>query len=87
MAHTYYSISNHPHLKEGNPLLPKRPSLAQLVLHKGITVPLVGQNVEAGQMTIINTMVTVVVLNNFRLYATTPKGCINYHVDGYMVPC
>ena len=71
MAHSYYAISNNPYVKEGNPLLPDRPSLAQFILHKGITVPLVADNVESGQMTIINGIITLVVINNMRLYVDT----------------
>ena len=87
MAHSYYSISNHPYLKEGNFLLPEKPSAAQFILHKGITVPLVGSNVEAGQMTVINTMITVVVLRNMYLYQHIPKCPVNFYNDGGRVPC
>jgi len=92
MAHSYHSISNHPYLKEGNFLLPEKPSAAQFILHKGITVPLVSHNVEAGQMTMINAMITAVVLRNIYLYKTTTKcnygsAGPNYHVDGYIINC
>jgi len=87
MAHSYYSISNHPYLKEGNPLLPERPSAAQFILHKGITVPLVGHNVERGQMAIINTMITVVVLRNMYMYQHVPKCPVNFYYHGGRVPC
>ena len=87
MAGSYYFIKNNPNISEGNPLLPKHPSPAQFLLHKGITVPLVAQNAEAGQMVIMNSILTLVVLNNWYLYTHTPQGCINYHVDGYRIPC
>ncbi len=87
MAHSYYAISNNPNVKEGNPLLPDRPSLAQFMLHKAITVPLVADNVESGQMTIMNTIVTLIVINNMRLYIDTPECDINFYYDGRRVPC
>jgi len=88
-AGSYYFIKNNPNLKEGNFLLPERPSMAEFILHKGITVPLVSQNSEAGQMVIMNSIITFVVLRNWYLYETTPKSCVsnNFHVDGYRMPC
>ena len=87
MAHSYYAISNHPHLREGNPLLPRKPSAAQFILHKGITVPLIGDNVEAGQMAILNAMITLTVLRNIYLYENTPKCPTNFYYYGGRIPC
>ena len=85
MAGSYYFIKNHPNISEGNFLLPDKPSAAQFILHKGITVPFVAQNVDTHQMVIMNSILTLVVLNNWHLYETTPKGCNNFHVDGYRI--
>ena len=69
MAGSYYFIKNNPNISEGNFLLPDKPSAAQFILHKAITVPLVEQNVESGQMVIMNSILTLVVLNNWYLCA------------------
>ena len=85
MAGSYYFIKNNPNISEGNFLLPDKPSAAEFILHKGITVPFVAQNVESGQMVIMNTILTLVVLNNWYLYETTSSKCPNFHVDGYRI--
>jgi len=82
MAGSYYFIKNNPNIKEGNFLLPERPSAAEFILHKSLTVPIVSQNAEAGQMAIMNAAITAVVLRNIYLYQTTPSECNNFHVDG-----
>ena len=89
MAGSYYFIKNHPNIKEGNFLLPERPSIAEFILHKGITVPLVAANVEEGQMIIMNSILTFVVIRNWYLYETTSQNMCppNFHVDGYRMPC
>ena len=89
MAGSYYFIKNNPNLKEGNFLLPERPSVAEFILHKGILVPTIAQNSEEGQMVIMNGILTIVVLRNLYLYETTSKACLsnNFHVDGYRMPC
>ena len=46
-------------------------SAAEFVAHKALTVPLVSQNVEEGQMVIMNSILTAVVLRNWYLYNTT----------------
>ena len=84
---SYYFIRNNPNIKEGNPLLPDHPSAAEFVAHKALTVPLVSQNVESGQMVIMNSILTAVVLRNWYLYNTTSKCEANFHVDGYRMPC
>ena len=88
MAGSYYFIENNPNIKESNPFLPEEPSAIEFIAHKGFFVPLTAQNSEAGQMTIMNTVLTVVVLRNWYLYNNTNK-CENnnFHVDGYRMPC
>ena len=87
MAGSYYFIENNPNIKEGNFLLPEKPSAAEFILHKGITVPFVAQNVDTHQMVIMNSILTAVVLRNYYLYNTTSKCGNNFHVDGYRMPC
>ncbi len=87
MAGSYYFIKNNPNIKEGNFLLPEKPSAAEFILHKGITVPFVAQNVDTHQMVIMNSILTAVVLRNYYLYNTTSKCGNNFHVDGYRMPC
>jgi len=82
MAGSYYFIKNNPNIKEGNFLLPEKPSAAEFIVHKSVTVPLVAQNSEAGQMLIMNSVLTLVVLRNLYLYETTPSECNNFHVNG-----
>ena len=86
MSMSYYFINNNPNIREGNFLLPDRPSAAEFILHKGITVPIVAQNVDAHQMVIMNSLLTMVVIRNWYLYNTTSKcDSFNFHVDGYCV--
>jgi len=89
MSLSYHYINNHANIKEANPLLPDRPSLSQFLLQKGVTAPVIAQNMESGQIVIINVLLTGIVLRNHYLYETTPKDCIsnNFHVDGHMMPC
>jgi|TARA_Y100000114_G_C11735370_1_gene315845 hypothetical protein len=88
MAGSYYFVKNNPNIKEANFFLPERPSFGQFVAHKAITTPIVAQNVEAGQMTIMNSVITIVVLHNWYLYTTTPECPPNfYHDTGERVPC
>ena len=87
MGGSYYYTRNHPNVKEGNFLLPDKPSAAQFILQKGLTAPVIAQNAERGQMTIMNTILTIVVLKNHYLYETTSKCRIgpngaNYNADG-----
>ena len=86
MSMSYYFINNNPNIREGNFLLPDRPSAAEFIIHKGITTPIVAQNVDAHQMVIMNSLLTMVVLRNWYLYNTTSKcDTFNFHVDGYCV--
>ena len=85
MAGSYYFIKNNPNIKEGNFLLPDKPSPSQFIIHKGATVPFVAQNVDTHQMVLMNSILTAVVIRNWYLYKTTPRQCNNFHVDGYRV--
>ena len=87
MAGSYYFVKNNPNIKEANFFLPERPSFGQFVLHKSITTPIVAQNVEAGQMTVMNAAITFVVLKNIHTYQSTPKCAPNFMVDGSRIPC
>ena len=87
MAGSYYFIKNNPNIKEGNFLLPEKPSPAEFIIHKGVTVPLVAQNAESAQMTIMNSILTIVVLRNWYLFNTTSTCVANFHADGYRMPC
>ena len=87
MAGSYYFIKNNPNIKEGNFLLPDKPSPSQFIIHKGVTVPFVAQNVDTHQMVIMNSILTAVVLQNWYLYNTTPECVVNFHVDGHRMPC
>ena len=87
MAGSYYFIENNPNIKEGNFLLPEKPSAAEFIIHKSLTVPLVAQNAESSQMVIMNSILTAVVLRNWYLYNTTSKCKTNFHADGYRMPC
>lgn len=89
MTMSWYYVHDHPNIKEGNPLLPEKPNAGQFLLQKGLTVPVVAQNSEAGQIAIANIIITFVVLRNHYLYNTTSRcvGPANYHVDGYNVNC
>ena len=85
MAGSYYFIKNNPNISEANFLLPDKPSAAQFILHKGITTPFVAQNVDTHQMVIMNSILTLVILNNWYLYETTSNKCANFHIDGHRV--
>ena len=86
MTGSYYFIKNNPNIKEGNFLLPEKPSAAEFILHKSITTPFVAQNVDTHQMVVMNSILTMVVIRNFYLYKTTsPCPSMNFHVDGYCV--
>ena len=54
----------HPDIKEGNPLLGKKPSNQRLLLHKLILAPLVEQNFEREQMVFINFALSYTVVQN-----------------------
>jgi len=87
MGGSYYYTRNHPNIKEGNFFLPDKPTAAEFLLQKGLTTPFVAQNSEAGQMMIMNAIITIIVLKNHYLYETTsrcsgPNGGANYNANG-----
>jgi hypothetical protein len=67
---TYRGLRSNDRLVELNPLLPKRPSLAQLVLHKTLTVIVYHRHFEFTQKDYryLNTIMTGAVINNYSLY-------------------
>ena len=89
MAASYHYVHTHPNIKEANPLLPDTPNLGEFLLQKGLTAPLIGQNLESSEMRAFNIILTLVVLRNHHLYNTTPEcfGGANYHVDGTNIGC
>ena len=87
MAGSYHFTHNNPNIKESNWFLPEKPSAAEFILHKSITMPFVAQNTESGQMLIMNSILTFVVIRNYHLYNTTPKCTPNFRFDGSRVPC
>jgi len=67
---TYRGLRSNDRLVELNPLLPKRPSLSQLVLHKTLTVIVYHRQFEFTQKDYryLNTIMTGAVINNYSLY-------------------
>ena len=63
MVMTMHALK-HPDIKEGNPLLGKKPSNQRLLLHKLILAPLVEQNFEREQMVFINFALSYTVVQN-----------------------
>jgi hypothetical protein len=71
MATTLYAIENRNSLVEGNPLLPRRPKLEELLLHKALTmyalkrVGLFSTNpTDEWNLPFLNTGLSIIVLNN-----------------------
>jgi hypothetical protein len=67
---TYRGLRSNDSLIELNPLLPKRPSLAQLVLHKTLLLTVYHHRFEFTQKDYryLNTVFTGAVINNYSLY-------------------
>ena len=67
---TYRGLRSNDSLIELNPLLPKRPSLAQLVLHKTLLLTVYHHRFEFTQKDYryLNTVITGAVINNYSLY-------------------
>ena len=67
---TYRGLRSNDRLVELNPLLPKRPSLAQLVLHKTLLLTVYHHRFEFTQKDYryLNTVFTGAVINNYSLY-------------------
>ena len=54
-----------PSVYEKNPLLPKKPELEELLLHKAIVTGFISKNSSKKYMTGINITLTLVVINNY----------------------
>ena len=89
MTTSYHMTTKHPTLKEANFLLPKKPTAAQFLVHKSVTVPIAAANFNEHQMVIANWILAAVVIHNFYLYENTCRQSPNYHhVTGQnMNPC
>ena len=64
LAITYHGLKSYPQIKEGNALLGENPSLRKMLLHKAIITPLVEQNFNEYQMTVINGALGLALVNN-----------------------
>ena len=71
MATTIYAIENRDNLKERNPLLPERPEIEELLLHKALTILTLQQlglfstnPKNEWNLPFVNVVVTAAVLNN-----------------------
>ena len=53
---------------ERNPLLPSKPRLEELILHKAILVPLLSKHSSKRYMTGLNVILTYTVIRNYELY-------------------
>ena len=92
MGLSYHYVHKNSNIYEANPLLPKKPSAAEFILHKGMLVPTIAQNSEAGNIRFLNIVLTLVVIRNHHIFNTSPTcingpGGANYHVDGYNINC
>jgi hypothetical protein len=89
MVTSYHMTTKHPTLKEANFLLPKKPTAAQFLIHKSVTVPIAAANFNEHQMVIANWILAAVIIHNFYLYENTCRQSPNYHhVTGQnMNPC
>ena len=67
---TYNGLRSNERLVEVNPLLPKRPSLSQLAVHKIVIITVFNRYFDFTQNDYrrLNTILTGVVINNYSLY-------------------
>ena len=79
MTTSYYMTRNHPHINEGNFLLPEKPSAAEFLLHKSIMSPLIAANFQEEEIVLANWILAVVILKNLYIYNTTCRNMPNYH--------
>ena len=63
LATTIHGLKD-PYVKESNPLLPDKPSVEELVLHKIILAPLIQQNFNSAQMDVVNGALGYAVIGN-----------------------
>ena len=67
---TYNGLRANENLYEANPILPKRPSLSQLAVHKIVLITVFNRYLDFSQRDYrkLNTILTGVVINNYSLY-------------------
>ena len=67
---TYSGLRANENLYEANPIIPKRPSLAQLALHKTLLITVYNRYFDFTRKDYVNfnTILTGVVINNYSLY-------------------
>ena len=67
---TYNGLRANENLYEANPILPKRPSLSQLAVHKIVLITVFNRYLDFTQRDYrkLNTILTGVVINNYSLY-------------------
>jgi len=83
---TYEGLKN-PNITEANPLLGKRPSLEELVVHKIILAGLLGENLSTYSYTFLNTSLSIAVIRNVYVINTTSSCTVNFNFNGSRVPC
>lgn len=89
MSTSYHMTRHHPHIKEGNPLLPGKPSAAQFLTQKLVTVPLAAANLEEEQLVISNWIIGAIIVRNLYIYNSTSR-CTDFnyhHITGINVAC
>ena len=64
---THQSLKNNGVI-ERNPLLPRKPRLEELILHKIILVPLLLKHSSKRHVYVMNTTLTYSIINNYELY-------------------
>jgi len=67
---TYNGLRANENLYEANPILPKRPSVSQLAVHKIVLITVFNRYLDFTQRDYhkLNTILTGVVINNYSLY-------------------
>ena len=66
-VYTTYKGTKKPDIYETNPLLPKKPKLEELLLQKTIIAGFVSQNSSKNFITVMNTSLTLAVINNYNV--------------------
>ena len=65
---THQALKNCTSCKELNPLLPNRPELSELLLHKAIVATFLINNSSKKQVTLMNGITAAGVINNYEIY-------------------
>ena len=55
-------------VNERNPLLPKKPTLEELILHKIIVVPFIAKHSSKRNIHVMNATLTYSIINNYEIY-------------------